>query len=154
MVYRRCLKLLKNEEKAMDVSQEVFLKLMQKKDKLPKVKKWANFLMRSATNASLDVMRKKAEKGETLNEWLEELSYIEDKEEKLDALTTLQRVFHGEKVETRLLAVSHYLDGLTWEECAREYNLSVSGVRKRLRVLREKSHRMRSEERAKEFFHE
>jgi len=37
---------------------------------------------------------------------------------------------------TRALAVMHLVDGMTLDEVAREAGLSVSGVRKRLRVLR------------------
>jgi len=35
------------------------------------------------------------------------------------------------------MAVLHYVDGFTLEEVARETGLSVSGVRRRLRRLRE-----------------
>jgi RNA polymerase sigma-70 factor (ECF subfamily) len=34
------------------------------------------------------------------------------------------------------MAVMHYVDGMTYEEVAREVGLSVSGVRKRLRTLK------------------
>jgi RNA polymerase sigma-70 factor (ECF subfamily) len=35
------------------------------------------------------------------------------------------------------MAVLHHVDGLTLEEVARECGMSVSGVRKRLRALRD-----------------
>jgi RNA polymerase sigma-70 factor (ECF subfamily) len=35
------------------------------------------------------------------------------------------------------MAVLHFVDGLTFEEVARHTGLSVSGVRRRLRKLRE-----------------
>ena len=37
------------------------------------------------------------------------------------------------------MAVMHYVDGMTLEEVARNVGLSVSGVRKRLRQLRERT---------------
>ena len=37
------------------------------------------------------------------------------------------------------MAILHYLDGYTLEETAKKMNMSVSGVRKRLRILREKA---------------
>ena len=37
------------------------------------------------------------------------------------------------------MAVLHYVDGMTLEEVARHVGLSVSGVRKRLRILRERT---------------
>jgi DNA-directed RNA polymerase specialized sigma24 family protein len=39
-------------------------------------------------------------------------------------------------VSTRTIAVLHLVDGMTYEEVAREVGLAVSGVRKRLRTLR------------------
>ena len=41
-----------------------------------------------------------------------------------------------EKPSTRVIAVLHLVDGMTLEEVAREVGLSVSGVRKRLRMLK------------------
>ena len=50
----------------------------------------------------------------------------------------VDRVFVDEKETTRYIAVLYHLDGMTLEEVAEEVGLSVSGVRKRLRNLREK----------------
>ena len=50
----------------------------------------------------------------------------------------LDKLFEEEKETTRLIAVMHYVDGLTLEETASQIGLSVSGVRKRLRNLRKK----------------
>jgi RNA polymerase sigma-70 factor (ECF subfamily) len=41
------------------------------------------------------------------------------------------------KENTRYMAVLHYIDGLTLEETAQETGMSVSGVRKRLRRLKQ-----------------
>ena len=46
-------------------------------------------------------------------------------------------VFAREQASTREMAVLHLVDGLTLDEVAKEVGLSVSGVRKRLRVLKE-----------------
>jgi RNA polymerase sigma-70 factor (ECF subfamily) len=37
---------------------------------------------------------------------------------------------------SRTIAVLHFVDGLTLDEVARQTDLSVSGVRRRLRLLR------------------
>ena len=37
------------------------------------------------------------------------------------------------------MALMHYVDGFTLEETAKEVGLSVSGVRKRLLILRKKA---------------
>ena len=51
----------------------------------------------------------------------------------------LDRLFGREPASTRTMAVMHYLDGFTLEQVASETGLSVSGVRKRLRLLRERA---------------
>jgi RNA polymerase sigma-70 factor (ECF subfamily) len=48
----------------------------------------------------------------------------------------LASIFAKEKPSTRVIAVMHFVDGLTYEETAAEVGLSVSGVRKRLRGLK------------------
>jgi RNA polymerase sigma-70 factor (ECF subfamily) len=49
----------------------------------------------------------------------------------------LDDVFRNEKESTRMLAVLHWVDGMTLQQAATEVGLSVSGVRKRLRTLRD-----------------
>ena len=49
----------------------------------------------------------------------------------------LAQIFSREQPSTKTIAVLHLLDGLTLEEVAAEVGLSVSGVRKRLRTLRQ-----------------
>ena len=53
------------------------------------------------------------------------------------ARSLLDRIFQREVESTRTIAVLHWVDGMTLEEVANEVGLSVSGVRKRLRTLRE-----------------
>ena len=50
----------------------------------------------------------------------------------------LDRLFAGQPESTKLIAVLHYVDRLTLEEVSAEVGLSVSGVRKRLRALKER----------------
>ena len=50
----------------------------------------------------------------------------------------LDRVFGDEPETTRTMAVLHFVDGLTLEETAAEMGMSVSGVRKRIRVFQQK----------------
>ena len=50
----------------------------------------------------------------------------------------LDRLFSGQPESTKLIAVLHYVDRLTLEEVASEVGMSVSGVRKRLRTLKER----------------
>ena len=62
---------------------------------------------------------------------------MEDPEPRLDARAMLDRLFARHRDSTRTIAVLHFVDGLTLAEVAQEVGMSVSGVRKRLRGLRE-----------------
>jgi RNA polymerase sigma-70 factor (ECF subfamily) len=54
-----------------------------------------------------------------------------------DARMLLDWLFDRHPESSRTIAVLHYVDGLTLEQVAAEIGLSVSGVRKRLRRLRQ-----------------
>jgi len=56
-----------------------------------------------------------------------------------DTSALLDVIFSETKEDTREMAVLHYVDGYTLEETAEKMNMSVSGVRKRLSVLRTKA---------------
>ena len=49
----------------------------------------------------------------------------------------LDRLFGRHPASSRTIAVLHHIDGLTLDQVAEETGLSVSGVRKRLRRLRD-----------------
>jgi RNA polymerase sigma-70 factor (ECF subfamily) len=55
----------------------------------------------------------------------------------LDAPLLLDRLFRRHPASTRTMAVLHYVDGMTLEQVARACGVSMSGVRKRLRALRD-----------------
>jgi RNA polymerase sigma-70 factor (ECF subfamily) len=57
-------------------------------------------------------------------------------EEMVNASLLLDFIFDETKSTTKDMAILHYVDGLTLEETAKMMNMSVSGVRKRLSVLR------------------
>lgn len=108
MVLRRCRKLLKNEEKAVDALHDVFVELVRRRDRLD-----------GAAPAAL-------------------LQRPEDLEEDLLVRIACapDADFDRESESTRAIAVMRLLDGMTLEEVAREVGLSVSGIRKRLRTMK------------------
>jgi RNA polymerase sigma-70 factor, ECF subfamily len=137
MVLRRCRQLLRDEDEAMDVCQDVFVRLLQHRhrlhDRYP-----SSLLYRIATNLSLNRIRDRRRRGETSEEaLLEQIASAEDPQAESEARSVLDRLFGRHPESTRTLAVLHYLDGLTLEQVADAVGMSVSGVRKRLRGLRE-----------------
>ena len=138
MVLRRCRRLLGSEDEALDATQDVFVQLLRHRDRLAEQYP-SSLLYRIATNLCLNRIRGR-KRGATLpgDEVLDQIARRQD----LDAPVLLDRLFRRHPESTRVMAVMHYLDGLTLEEVARDCRMSVSGVRKRLRGLRATLHAM------------
>jgi len=137
MVLRRCRRLLGDEDEALDACQDVFVRLVEHGGRLDALYP-SSLLYRMATNVCLNRLRDRRREPATQEEVV--LDAIAraggDPGGVSDARLVLARLFGRHLESTRTMAVLHYVDGLTLEEVAAETNLSVSGVRKRLRTLR------------------
>ena len=118
MVLRRCRRLLRDEAKAVDAMQDVFVEILRRKDTLDN-RAPAGLLLTTATNLCLNKLRTMRRKPE-------------DAEDEL--IHQVASFGESESAEERTLA-RRFLDRLTLEEVAAEVDMSVSGVRKRLRAL-------------------
>jgi RNA polymerase sigma-70 factor (ECF subfamily) len=135
MVMRRCRQILKDEGRAEDAMQDVFVELLRREQEL-RDQAPSSLLYRIATNTCLNRLRSRKRRPEEANDGLLERIAIADETEASAARQLLSRLFGGEPESSRTIAVLHLVDGLTLEEVAHEVRLSVSGVRKRLRKLR------------------
>jgi RNA polymerase sigma factor (sigma-70 family) len=139
MVVRRCRRLLIDEEQAMDAAQETFVKLLRYQDRLTD-KAPSSMLYTIATNVCLNAMRTARRRPRAAGEEaLERIASAEDVESRALDRHLLDGIFSRERASTRTMAVMHYVDGMTLEEVAEHVGLSVSGVRKRLRQLKERT---------------
>lgn len=141
MVLRRCRRLLRDEAKAVDAMHDVFVEILRRKDTLDDSAP-AGLLLTTATNVCLNRLRSERRKPEDGDdEMLFQIAALDkptDAENRTLAARILDRIFLGQPESTRLIAVLHYVDRLTLEEVASEVGMSVSGVRKRLRTLKER----------------
>jgi RNA polymerase sigma factor (sigma-70 family) len=137
MVLRRCRRLLGDEEEALDASQDVFLRVLERRDRLEAAYP-SSLLFRIATNVCLNRIRDRGRRPATRDEaLLASIACAESPGAGSEASLILDWLFGRQPESSRTIAVLHFVDGLTLEEVARQTNLSVSGVRKRLRKLRE-----------------
>lgn len=137
MVLRRCRRLLRNEDEAMDACQDVFVRLLEWKDRLDD-RHASSLLYTIATNLCLNRIRDGGRRAEDpADERLYRIASAGRPGAPSDARLLLERLFGRHPESSRAIAVLHYLDGLTLEEVAAQVGLSVSGVRKRLRRLRQ-----------------
>lgn len=136
MVLRRCRKLLRQEERAVDAMHDVFVEVLRRQGQVEETNP-TSYLLTVATNTCLNRLRSQASRPEDIDETIYAIAAAPDStEERSLARTILERIFGSEPASTRTIAVMHVVDGMTLEEVAREVGLSVSGVRKRLRTLR------------------
>ena len=138
MVLRRCRSLLRDEEAALDAMQDVFVQVLRREQRLHDAAP-SSLLYTIATNVCLNVIRKRKRRPETSTDMtLLQIAGSDDPERSALTEHFLDRLFSREKESTRAIAVYHYVDGYTLEETASLVGLSVSGVRKRLRMLRQR----------------
>jgi RNA polymerase sigma-70 factor (ECF subfamily) len=140
MVLRRCRRLLRDDGKALDAMHDVFVEMLKRRDTLDE-RAPAALLLCTATNVCLNRLRTERRHPEDRGDAL--LLAIaaaggSGAEERSLARRALDRLFAATPESTALMAVLHYVDNLTLEEVAAEVGLSVSGVRKRLRTLKQR----------------
>lgn len=134
MVYRRCKALLSDDDEALDAMQEVFVKLLEIEDEIQSP---CSLLYVIATRHCLNRIRSHSRRPEDASsQLLYDIARIGDGAGRSQARFLLARLFGQNPESSRVIATLHYLDGLTLQEVADEVGLSVSGVRRRLRVLR------------------
>lgn len=137
MVLRRCERLLGSADEARDACQDVFVRLVQHRSRLDGTYP-SSLLYRMATNICLNRIRERSRRPATDGEaQLFGIASAAEPDGQSQARILLDRLFGRHPQSSRTMAVLHFVDGLTLEEVAEETGLSVSGVRKRLRRLRQ-----------------
>lgn len=139
MVLRRCHFLLRNEADGYDAMQDVFMAVLQKQRELDMTAPSA-LLYRMATNVCLNRIRDRRAQGRHFennpeSELLERIASHENVEAATISERLLATIWGKQSESSRVIAVMHYVDGMTLEEVAAASQMSVSGVRKRLRKL-------------------
>ncbi len=119
----------------MDVCQDVFVRLLEKSDRLDD-RHPSSLLYTIATNLCLNRIRDAGRRPVDADDRLQRIAAAGRPGGSSEARLTLDRLFGRHPESSRTIAVLHHLDGLTLEEVAAQVGLSVSGVRKRLRNLR------------------
>jgi RNA polymerase sigma factor (sigma-70 family) len=138
LVYRRCLQILRTEAHAEEAMHDVFVRLVKEQSRLDE-RGTLSLLYQMATHISLNRLRSIKRKAESTDDvLLERIANAEEFDERSAAKLLLDRLFRREPASSRVIAMLHFVDGMTLEEVANEVKMSVSGVRRRLRALRER----------------
>lgn len=139
MVLRRCRFLLKNEEEALDVTQDVFIRILSKQDSLD-LESPSSLLWNSATRLCLNRIRNKNRRdlNRPTDNLLSQIASLQDERDDYEHQYLLSKLFQSEPASSRTIAVLHFIDGMTFEETAQNVGLTVSQVRYRLNNLQKK----------------
>ena len=93
MVIRRCRKLLRDEDEALDVAQDVFVQLLRRKGRLTDDHP-SSLLYRIATNLCLNRIRDRRRAPDAVeDDVLTQIARSDVDERRLDAKNTLDRIF-------------------------------------------------------------
>lgn len=137
MVLRRCRQLLGEEDAALDALQDIFTRILEKEVAVMEFP--SSYLYTMATRICIDRLRSAPVRHAGGDGLLDEIADAGNLEGRMFARRILDLLFRRHEDSTRVMAVLHYLDGMTLEEVAEQVGLSVSAVRKRLGQLKSKS---------------
>jgi RNA polymerase sigma-70 factor (ECF subfamily) len=133
MVFRRCRRMLGNEDDALDAVQDVFVRLLRAEKSLhgrfP-----SSLLYTIATNTCLNRIRGKKRRREVALEDFEALSLFQDdgRYGEVEARLIMEGILKTESELTRTICFMYHADGMTLKEVGEAVGMSISGVRKRL----------------------
>ena len=139
MVLRRCRHMLRNEDAAADAMQETFVRVL-KNGKSLTASYPSSLLYRIATNVCLNMLRTNRRRPTvSADPFVDSLAGREKVEDRVLDAFVLEQVFSGARESTRRAAEMHFLEGCTLAETAERVEMSISGVRKRFRALRDQN---------------
>jgi RNA polymerase sigma-70 factor (family 1) len=139
-------KILKNDDEAEDIVQEVFVKIWESRDKLTDYKLLNSYIFTIAYNNSIDLIRKRINNSKYL-EHLKKSSVIYETPSIIGEVEFNELSSHVEKLVAKLperqkeVYLSHCVKGLTYPEIAEQLGISKNTVEnhmaKALKYLRQ-----------------
>lgn len=128
-VYRRSVRILKNEEEARDVCHDVFVKLAESFSSIRDSSKMTAWIYRVATNLCIDRLRVRKVFDSRA---LEQLHIDENTEKSTAQRDLVLRVLDRFSREEQTLAILRFVDELTLEEMEEISGLTRKTISKRL----------------------
>jgi RNA polymerase sigma-70 factor (family 1) len=136
VVFRLAVKYVKSEELAKDVSQDIFIKIWEKRDKLPEVRYFQAWLLQIARNESINVLRAAGRsdiaKGEIARHFQDNPGFFEDETLQRDYRLFIQRTIDALSPRAREIFLLCREQGKTYDEVAAALGISRNVVRKHM----------------------
>jgi RNA polymerase sigma-70 factor (ECF subfamily) len=127
-VYSICHRILGNQDRAEDASQETFLRLLQKPESV--TKSISGWLHRVATQIAIDIVRQDSARQKRESYYMSKMSLEESKWKEISPYIDESLEELPEK--TKLLLIQHFLEGKTQTQLAAEFRLSQPTISRKL----------------------
>lgn len=138
-VYNSCFRILGNPQESEEIMQETFLKVFDRLDDYEDGQEYMlRILKRIAINASIDLLRKRKVQFVELNETHDYIDFPDEQEETELQLEAIRRMMEMLPEGYRLVITLHLIEGMEYDEIARQLHLSSSSVRSQFTRGREK----------------
>lgn len=139
-VYKQCLSLTKDSEKAQDFTHDIFIKMFARLDRFQERSTFSTWLYSISYNYCMDQLRV-SNRTPTMSledESAEQVAYVDDSDSAEHRLQLLSQAMNSlSKQEATLLRLK-YQDGLDIRQIAQQLDLNDSAVKMRLKRSRDK----------------
>lgn len=149
-IYARAFSMVRNEEEAVDLSQEAWVKGWQRIKQFQGDASFATWMTRIVINLCLDHLRKqKRQRAESIEQLSEEMGGVErqmpvvtinptERLERVELRARIDRAMQQLSAEHRVALVLHEFEGLEYKEIAKRMGCSIGTVMSRLFYARRK----------------
>jgi RNA polymerase sigma-70 factor, ECF subfamily len=138
LVFRHCLKIVKNEEAAKDLTQETFVHAYQHLHEFRMEARFSTWLWRIAHNLSLNALRKSSHLEKEYKEEIARPSFFTPEEENEELMQKIKHVMSQLPEKQRVVFELYDLQHMPQKEIAAKLGISYGTVRSRLFYARKK----------------
>lgn len=141
-VYSVASRMMNNQEDALDMTQEIFLRAYQKIDKFKFTSAFSTWLYKLATNLCIDELRKRKRKADTvlLEEAISEADGNTPEENAIlkDTQSQVWQAINSLKEKEKAIIILRDIEGVSYKEIAEILGYSLGRVKSRIHEARQK----------------
>ncbi len=141
-IYSKSISLLKDEVKAQDAAQEIFIKIFNNLSKFNKKSKFSTWVYSITYNFCIDVIRKQKKKNKLFSseeaEGKEVLEEIDDKVLLEMELERLKLVLEELRVDDKAVLIMKYKEGLSIKEISQIFDKTESAIKMKIKRAKHK----------------
>lgn len=148
-VYSKCISLLKNDAKAQDAAQEIFIKIFTNLAKFNKKSKFSTWVYSITYNFCIDTIRKQKKKNKLFsdeeNEGKEIIEEVDDKVLLEMELERLKLVLDLLNVDDKSVLIMKYKEGLSIRDISHVFGKTESAIKMKIKRAKHKCQRLYNE---------